>query len=186
MARPRSPETDDVIDRLARRNSIRQTAELLDMEVAKVQQIRDRHFEEVEEKMREYDRREKAEELAAMMRKDREAANVEGKSVPGPAAGAPAGANAGLAPAKPQRAKPGRKRVEPEKGQETRAPARKRQDSLRVSAYTGACGRMYTLNGRTIEVAGLASTFSKEDLRILANEALELVRLMDKREGVGA
>ena len=66
------------------------------------------------------------------------------------------------------------------------AQAEQGSGRLRVCGYLGDCGRVYSVLGRTVEISNLAPRFAKEDLRVLAHEMLDLVRILDRKDGVGA
>ena len=287
MARPRNPETDDVIELLARHNTVDQVAELLEMDKRQVQRLYASYYNDVTIKMREYDRQEKAADISALIRERRAKRVVEPE--PAPVEAEPAApvtakdeiwgfrdfldgriylrvtrrqwrafkahfqSKGGRTDASyPFDLDPGWQRVifriavdplnlialcqddaipeaaivvdvtdlidagivlkepsaevmetqpEPEPApvaeKKTRAPRLPKGPKeaaeeapvcgpLRVHGYIGECGRTYILQGRSVEISGLAQRFTKEDLRGLSNEILEMARIMERREGASA
>lgn len=256
MARPRNPETDEIIRLLGAKMSVQAVSERLNVTSDLVKDVYRRHYDEVVTLQRAAERREKAEELAHMMAQKtgqkarrtpvpvkeaaakmaapepvketaakmaargpvKEAAAKKAapepvkeaatkKAAPEPvkeaaAVDTPAEKQA-MATSEPLQEADGSTKAQAEtaaKGVECSAgstnahelnPAPEEADRpaggrLRVCGYLGDCGRVYTINGRTIEIANLAPRFAKEDLRVLAHEILELVRILDRREGVSA
>lgn len=227
MARPRNPETDEIIRLLGAKMSVQAVSERLNVTSDLVKDVYRRHYDEVVTLQRAAERREKAEELAHMMaQKSGQKAKKADEPTMKPDAAAPepmkeaATKKAVLKSTKEPDAELVKEAVakkpapEPEeaagiakardegvsKGVECPAgttnaheidPAPDEADRpaggrLRVCGYLGDCGRVYTINGRTIEISNLAPRFAKEDLRVLAHEILELVRILDRREGVSA
>lgn len=226
MARPRNPETDEIIRLLGAKMSVQAVAERLNITTDLIKDVYRRHYDEIVTLQRAAERREKAEELAHLMaQKSGQKAKKADEPTMKPVAAAPepmketATKKAVLKSTKEPDAELVKEAVakkptpEPEeaagitkaraegvsKGVECSAgttnahedPAPDEADRpaggrLRVCGYLGDCGRVYTINGRTIEIANLAPRFAKEDLRVLAHEILELVRILDKREGVSA
>ena len=196
MARPRNQETDDVIELLARHNTVDQVAELLEMDRRQVQRLYATYYSDVTIKMREYDRQEKAADISALIREGRAKREAEVEPV-------------AVEPEPVPAAEPEPEPVQYADGLETspqvaRAAEEKRSSRLpngtatvdteeapaygplRVHGYIGECGRTYILQGRTVEIDGLAQRYTKEDLRRLVSELLEMARIMDKLDGMSA
>lgn len=203
MAKPRNPETAEIIRMLGEKRSVRDVAESLDVDRKTVENAYYRYYDEIVELQRSNARREKAEEIAERM-KARGVGNQEAPEpanrapqrsvetpMPAPAAQGESTADgihkkgtaadiSGLIDAEGSRASD----AHSEKGRS--ADVGSMSGPLRVYGYIGGCGRTYILRGRTVEIGGLADRFTKEDLRSLSNEILEIAGILDRKEGATA